>query len=269
MSLTLHLTPDYFTQTPAHKKTNFTYAIADGHVTPEISIITAFFNTGAIFLETVSSVLNQSFQNFEWLIINDGSSDPASLQLLSELLKKDPRIKVIHNEENVGLPASRNVGIGVAKGNFLFFIDSDDLLDPTAIEKFWLFLKVNTEFSFCTSWHTGFGTENYLWRKGFEHGKAFIERNYVQPTFMARKSLFSHLQFDGKIRYGFEDWDFWLNCASHGHWGYSIQEFLYWYRKTGDAAAKWKDWDMGERMRKFHRSLRLSVPPSLCGSVAK
>ena len=248
-------TPVY-SQTPDKQPTNFNYSIAPENIKPEITIITPFYNTGQLFEQTVLCVLSQSFQNFEWLIIDDRSNDQTSLDILTALTEKEPRVKVLYNNENLGPGGSRNVGITSAKGRFLFFVDSDDLLEPTAIEKFWIFLKINTNFSFCSSWHIGFGAQNYLWQKGFEHGKLMLESNVIQPTFMARRSLFDLVRFDENIKDGFEDWDFWLKCASVGQWGYSIHEFLFWYRRSENIQSKWKDWDMGERMTKFSEQLR-------------
>lgn len=246
--------PEYG-KTPVNCLKNFNYTFHSDKVIPEVSIITPFYNTGEIFLETVDCVLNQSFQNFEWIIINDCSKDARSIEILSGLATKDPRIKILNNKENLGPGACRNVGITISKGNFLFFVDSDDLIEQTIIEKYWLFLKINNQYSFCNAWHVGFGAENYIWKKGFDHGKAMLYENVIQPTFLAKRSLFDSVKFDESIKDGFEDWDFWLRCAVNGHWGFTIPEILYWYRRTPNTVNKWKNWDMGEKMEKFKAKL--------------
>lgn len=249
-----HTHPSYF-DTPVSKRPSFKYKGRSQSI-PEVSIITPFYNTGDIFWETFHCVINQSFQNFEWIIINDCSSDPGSITLLTEAAQKDKRIKIIQNTENLGPAASRNRGIATAKGDYLFFVDSDDLVELTMIEKCWIFLQVNEEFAFCNSWHTGFGAETYLWSKGFEVGKKLLYENVIQPTFLARKKMFDIVSFDESIKDGFEDWDFWLRCAQAGFWGYTINEFLYWYRRTPNIVQKWKTWDFGEKMQSFKDGLK-------------
>ena len=97
-----------------------------------VSIILPVFNTEAYLTEAITSVLHQTYENLEIIIINDGSTDSCG-KICDEIAKRDNRIHVIHTENN-GLSAARNIGLRHARGSFLSFVDSDDWIDPHTIE---------------------------------------------------------------------------------------------------------------------------------------
>ena len=202
---------------------------------PYLSIVTPVYNTAAsLIMETWNSLKNSSFSAFEWVIVNDGSVNHDTLACLDELVLNDDRIRLIHHEKNKGLPAARNTGINNSLYEFLFFIDSDDLVDVTAIEKFMITLQWNPTFDFVNSYVKGFGELEYLWKGGFHEGKIFFDSNRNTSCFMARREVFDTVLFDESFRQGGEDWDFWLHAASRGYWGYTIPEFLILYRRTNN-----------------------------------
>jgi len=97
---------------------------------PLISIITPCYNSQEYLRETISSVLNQSYRNFEWILINDGSSDKTE-EIILEI--EVERIKYLY-QENKGQCAASNLGLSQSKGQFIKFLDSDDLLNDTHLE---------------------------------------------------------------------------------------------------------------------------------------
>ena len=99
----------------------------------KISVIVPVYNTQNYLKECIDSVLNQSFKDFELICINDGSTDN-SLNILKDYEIKDARVKVI-SQENRGLGASRNLGLKLAQGEYVLFLDSDDYLSLDALEK--------------------------------------------------------------------------------------------------------------------------------------
>src|SRR5262249_7832039 len=224
---------------------------------PCVTIVTPFYNTGVIFHETARSVLRQSLQQWEWLIINDGSTDPEALAILAGYRQRDPRIRVIDHSSNQGLSAARNTGFHSARTPYVVQLDSDDLLEPTAIEKWLWFLESYSEFAFVKGYSVGFGAQAYLWQKGFHDGSAFLEANLVAPTSMIRKDVHRAVGgYDEAIRGGLEDWDFWLRCASLGYWGGTIPEYLDWYRRRPAHSDRWPDFDNGERQQAYKARLR-------------
>lgn len=100
---------------------------------PYLSIIVPVHNVRAYLRDCIDSVLNQSFQDYELIAIDDASPD-GSGEILDEYQAKDPRVQVLHMAENVGLGPARNEGIRQATGNYLLFLDSDDTLVPGALE---------------------------------------------------------------------------------------------------------------------------------------
>jgi len=155
-----------------------------------MSVITPFYNTGRVFYETAKSILKQSFQQWEWLIINDASTDEDALQILEEFRNKDSRVRVIDHKKNSGLSAARNTGFKNAKTKYVLFIDSDDMIEPTTVEIWLWFLESYPEFSFVNGYIVGFDAQQYLWANGFESGEKFLKENLTQPTFLVRKEVF-------------------------------------------------------------------------------
>lgn len=92
-----------------------------------VSIIIPVYNSQSYLEQCVDSVIQQSFQDWECILVDDGSTDGSSI-LCDEYIKKDQRLKVIH-QENLGVSAARNTGIEIAKGKYLTFVDSDDWID--------------------------------------------------------------------------------------------------------------------------------------------
>jgi glycosyltransferase involved in cell wall biosynthesis/GT2 family glycosyltransferase len=248
--------PDYSNAPVSPRRPRFGYAPATPSARSYVTIVTPFYNPGALFHETVQSVLQQSFQQWEWLIVNDGSTDPQSLSMLDLYREGDPRIRVIDHAVNRGLSTARNTGFHAARSRYVVQLDSDDLLEPTAIEKWLWFLESYPEFSFCKGYSVGFGAQEYLWQRGFHEGRSFLEENLVAPTSMIRKDVYKAVEgYDEAIRGGLEDWDFWLRCASLGYWGGTVPEYLDWYRRRETHTDRWSNWDNAERQRAFHERL--------------
>lgn len=99
-----------------------------------VSIVTPVFNGEKYISKTIDSIISQTYENWELIVVNDGSSDD-SAAVVDELLKKDCRIKLLNFEENKGAAAARNAGIHAARGDFIAFCDGDDLWYPEKLEK--------------------------------------------------------------------------------------------------------------------------------------
>lgn len=108
-----------------------------------LTVLMPVYNSGKYLAEAVESVLDQSFKDFEFLIINDGSTD-GSLGILKEYAKKDKRIKII-NQENKGLIQSLNKGLEIAQGEYIARMDADDVALPERLTRQYTFLKKNPD----------------------------------------------------------------------------------------------------------------------------
>lgn len=223
--------PDYADTPVAPTRPIFGYRPAETSPAPVVSVITPFYNTGEVFLETAKSLLGQSFQDIEWTIVDDGSTDESALQRLRQVVASDARIKLV-TQSNAGPAAARNAAVRSSLGRYLFLFDSDDLIEPTMIEKCVWFLESNPQFGFCNAWSVSFGDQTFLWSIGFERGKAHLEANSGPAIAVVRRGAFEAAGgFDESIRLGHEDWDFWLALAKAGYWGHTLPEYLSWYRK--------------------------------------
>lgn len=100
---------------------------------PIVTIITPFFNSKPYFLSTFQSVLKQTFFDWEWIIVDDRSTD-GSFEFVEALTSSEPRIKVFRTSKNSGTAVARNIGLKHASGRYITFLDSDDLLDPNYLE---------------------------------------------------------------------------------------------------------------------------------------
>lgn len=97
-----------------------------------VSIIVPIYNVENYLVDCIESIINQTYKNIEIILINDGSNDN-SPKICDEYQKKDKRIKVIH-KQNSGLSETRNIGLNIAKGEYIYFVDSDDFLEKRAVE---------------------------------------------------------------------------------------------------------------------------------------
>ncbi len=253
--------PDYGNTPAENSRPQYSYAPKESSVRPAVSIITPYYNTGAIFHETARSVFCQSMQQWEWIIVNDCSTDPEAVAILDSFRDRDPRVRVIDHEKNGGPSAGRNTAFREATAPYAVQLDTDNLLEPTAIEKWLWLLESYPEFSFVKGYSVGFDAQQYLWKEGFHGGSVFLEQNLVDATCALRRSVHDSVGgYDETIRDGLEDWDFWLSCANSGHWGTTIPEYLDWYRRRDNHGDRWDTWDGGSREAAFRQQLRDRYP---------
>lgn len=138
---------------------------------PLVSIVTPVFNAEKYLEETVKSVQNQTYQNWELFLIDDGSTDD-SLKIAKNLAKTDKRIKVI-SIKNSGAAVARNTGIEKASGRYLCFIDADDLWKPEKLEKQLKFMQTPKEATTSAEDGIAFSFTSYAFadEAGKENGK--------------------------------------------------------------------------------------------------
>ncbi len=249
--------PDYQNTPVSSQRPCFNYKPEEPFLQPVVSIVTPFYNTGTVFQETAQSVMQQSLQQWEWIIVNDGSTDPESLRILDTYRQLDLRIRVVDHASNQGLPAARNTGAREARATYLLYLDSDDLLEATAAEKWLWFLESFPQYSFAGGYLVGFGAHQYLWRAGFQNLEENLKDNKINHIVMIRKEVWQAVGgYDETMRSGLEDWDFWIRAADKGYWGDSIQEFLHWYRTRSSHTDRWENLNkerLHEKQEEFHR----------------
>jgi len=263
--------PDFSNTPVSGERPACWYAPAEIAVPPVVSIVTPFFDSGDLFRETVAAVFRQSFQQWEWIVVNDGSTDPASLSALADARAADPRVRVVDLAANRGPSAARNAGVDQARGRYVLLLDSDDLLEPTAVEVWLWYLESHPGSGFVHGYTVGFGEQRYLWDGGFRGGRRLLLGDRPPIISLLRIEVYRAAGgFDESIRDGLEDWDFWSRCASIGFHGGTVPLYLAWYRRRRNHADRWRDWDGGARESEFARRLRRRYSRlSRAGSPAK
>ena len=186
---------------------------------PTISIVIPAYNAESTILETVESVQQQTFSDIEIILINDGSTD-RTLELLQKI--EDDRLKIF-SYENGGLSVARNRGIANATGEFISFIDADDLWTPDKLELQLGALKSNPQAGVAYSWTYYFShdpqKDSYLGNSVNFSGDVFTQlllKNFMASSgsnpLIRRKAIESVGGFDPALNFC-EDWDFYLRLA--------------------------------------------------------
>ena len=113
---------------------------------PLVSVVLSAFNDENFLRSSIESILNQSYEDFEFIIVNDGSTDGSQAIIESY---DDNRIKLVRNSENIFLAASLNKGIRLSKGKYIARMDSDDIAHPDRFSKQVEFLESNSDYGLC------------------------------------------------------------------------------------------------------------------------
>ncbi len=258
--------PDY-QNTPASASRPAYHYLPCDEGTPLVSIITPYYNAGPVFLETVHCVQHMSYPHWEWVIVDDGSTRPESLEQLQMVASGDQRIRVI-SQSNQGPAVARNRAVAEAQGRYLFQLDADDLVEPTFVEKALWLLETQPQFAACTAYNVTFGARRQLWNHGFESYQLNLtDQNFLTDIALIRRDAYLEAGgYDESIVHGHEDWDFWLNLAELGYWGYTIPEYLTWYRiaersRSSDTAGdELRQVGFHAWLLKKHSSLRTQFP---------
>ncbi|MFY7888286.1 MAG: glycosyltransferase family 2 protein, partial [Spirosomataceae bacterium] len=183
---------------------------------PTISVLMPMYNAEAYLGLAIESILNQTYQDFELVILNDGSTDK-SLEIA--LSYQDKRIRVLENEGNLGLIYTRNRLITEARGDLLAWLDSDDVAVTTRLEEQYDFLQKNPKVALVASWATIIDS-NGKPTGGFR--KSYIKDEYlqalllfvnyiVQSSVMIRKSCLPSIPYQLPFS---EDYDLWVRVAA-------------------------------------------------------
>jgi glycosyltransferase involved in cell wall biosynthesis len=200
---------------------------------PLVTVVIPCYNYGLFIISAIESVLAQTFQRFEILVIDDGSTDELTKQILDELCFE--KTKVIH-QNNQGLAQTRNNGAAMAAGKYICFVDADDWIEPSYLEKTLCILESDESLGSCYSWVQCFGDHSSVWETD-DLDPFFLRRRDTAPSHsVIRKEAWEEVKrqngsgFLTKYNGYCEDWVFWIDMIDCGYRGQVIKEPLIRYR---------------------------------------
>ena len=197
-----------------------------------ISIIVTYYKKKKFISETINSILKQTHSNFEILLIYD-DSNKTDLDFIRSFLSLDNRIKLIVNEKNLGVGHARNVGLKLAQGEYIAFIDSDDLWKKNKLERQLFYMQKNY-ISFChTSYEVINENGNYLFIKNAKNIDSFKQIitscDIGLSSVMIKKDLLNYGFIFSNLRTK-EDFYLWLILLKKGITLYGLDESLMQWR---------------------------------------
>lgn len=210
---------------------------------PKVSVIIPAYNAEKFIAETIQSVLDQSFQDFELIVLNDGSKDKTP-EIIQEFCNIDSRVKLI-NKANSGVSDTRNLGMSQSKGEYIALLDADDLFFPTYLEKKVKFLEENldkqfvlSDFIFISEDGEHLQRETIQWKNSIHHG--ILEWKGIPSVpanfFFRKECLLKNLLFSKNLS-TLADKHF-LAQLSYHFIGGLISEPLFKYRVVSNSMSK-------------------------------
>ena len=201
----------------------------------QVSIIMPYYKKKKFIENSIRSILNQTYQNFQIIIVDDELSIESS-EVLKRIHKLDNRIKIINNPRNLGAGESRNIGIEIASGEFIAFCDCDDLWKESKLEKQIKFMKkTDSDLSF-----TAYEIVDEIGLKiGYRKAKDILIFNDLLKscdiglsTVILKKELFKNIYYKFANLKTKEDYVLWLNMAQDGKIFRGLNEYLSSWRKS-------------------------------------
>lgn len=233
---------------------NSVHARIDGNAVPVISVVLPIYNGEKYLAKAIDSILAQTFTDFEFIIIDDGSTD-GSLALLKQYQRRDGRIRLV-SRENRNLATTLNDLVDLARGEWIARMDQDDIALPHRFERQLQFLE-QTGADICGSWVKFFGSWDRRTWKGYQSDQAIkmdmlFKSPFVHPSVMMRANLAKQLRYDKTCEKA-EDYDLWVRAAQAGWNMGNVPEVLLLYRKHASQISTnsvSKQQNVGEKIQK-------------------
>jgi len=234
-----------------------------------ISIITPCFNASKFISNTITSIKNQTYNDWELIIVDDCSTD-GSIEIIESFTASDKRIKLIKNHINKGVAEARNTALKLAKGRYVAFLDSDDMWCEGKLEKQLAFMKQKNAAISCTAMNTIDEEDNPLntLREVRERiSYKFLLKNTMIATSTVLIDRNKTGDFQMPLRRGGQDYATWLMLMRNGTICYGLNEVLSHYRVMSESLSsnKWKSitqvWQIQTQDEKINK---LSAAINVC-----
>lgn len=201
-----------------------------------VSIIVPCYNHAQYLSEALQSVLNQTYNNWECIIINDGSPDNTE-EIALEWTNKDSRFLYL-KKINGGLAAARNSGIEKADGEYILPLDADNKISKNYISSAIKAFKEDDKLKIVYARAEFFGDKEGIWRSPKFNLKDLCVTNLFDNCALYRKRDWSRVNgYDINMKYGLEDWEFWIAILKNGGSVLCLDEIGFYYRVLGNSMA--------------------------------
>jgi len=198
-----------------------------------VSVVIPCYNQAKYLPEALQSIWSQTHQNWECIIVNDGSPDESD-SVAEAWCAKDIRFKYLY-QNNGKLPKARNSGIKKSNGKYILTLDCDDKFEPTFMEKALAVLIANEKVGLVCSWGFRFmgDEQGELFTPGGGSIKEFLFCNAANMgSLLFRKECWEQVGgYDEKMKLGYEDWEFYIRVCQLGWIMHVLQEPLFFYRQ--------------------------------------
>lgn len=204
----------------------------------DMSVIMSIYNEPIEWVkQSINSILNQTFNNFEFIIINDNPERLSNNKLLKQYKEIDPRVLIISNKQNIGLTKSLNIGLEKAKGKYIARMDADDISYKERLEKQFEFLELNPDYIVCGTQIKFFGDQikssSPRWIKfnDFEiKSRLLLSTVFAHPTVMIRRDVLlkNNLKYDESFKQA-QDYSLWVALYPFGKF-HNLEDVFLDYR---------------------------------------
>jgi len=203
---------------------------------PMVSVIMPCYNQGQYIEAAIASVQAQTYPNLELIIINDGSTDEATIEVLNRI--NLPTGKILHTT-NHGPSAARNTGIQQAKGEYILPLDADDRIAPPFLEKTVPLLNDNPNLGIVYTQAELFGDQTGRFDLPTYRFPDILLGNMIFNTSLYRRSDWEKVGgYNESMVWGWEDYDFWLSLVELGREVVQIPEVLYFHREVANSRSQ-------------------------------
>jgi len=204
----------------------------------KVSVIIPCYNQGEFIREAMQSVSESDFEDYEIIIVNDGSTDDITLQVFKELEQDflNKRNVTIVTQENSGLASARNSGIQLARGEYILPLDADDKIRPHYLSRAVEILDSSPEVGVVYPYAQLFGEREGIWEFPQFDPKRLLLHNFAVASSVYRKEIWDECDgYDPEMRQGYEDWEFWIRAMKKGWRFHLIDEVMFDYRTKKDS----------------------------------
>ncbi|HEU4471855.1 MAG TPA: glycosyltransferase family A protein [Flavisolibacter sp.] len=203
---------------------------------PLISVVIPCYNDGVYLPETISHLQKQTFRDFEVIVVNDGSTDHHTLEILDQVSSQG--ITVLH-KANGRMSSARNYGVKHASGTYIAALDADDYFHPSFFAKAVAILDSQENTAVVTSHIQLFGEFRKVSKPRGGDSYNFLFSNQCPACAMVRKNCWDAVGgYDEKMVFGYEDWEFYIRITQQGWTVHVIPEKLLFYRQTKKSTHK-------------------------------